>query len=132
MYLLWFFRCPAAAPDKADADIGDVIAAVGVVVDISKTTEEKLVAVAEIQKRLIVEKYFQAGVGTGNATGVAIVIDKADTTTDIGNEAAELKIVVDERCGCRGPEIAGIIDKVIIDSLSQSQFPTWSEKIAVE
>jgi len=37
------FSGPAAAPYKADADVGDVIAAVGVVVDISKTTEEKLI-----------------------------------------------------------------------------------------
>ena len=40
---LWLFPGPAAAPYKADADVGDVIAAVGVVVDISKTTEEKLI-----------------------------------------------------------------------------------------
>ena len=41
--IMAFSPGPAAAPYKADADVGDIIAAFVVVVDISKTTEEKLI-----------------------------------------------------------------------------------------
>ena len=65
-----------------------MIAAVGVVVDVFKATKEIFVAIAEIQKGLVVEEQFQAGVRADNAGDIAIVIDRADAATQIGGAAA--------------------------------------------
>ena len=77
-----------------------MIAAVGVVVDVFKATKEIFVAIAEIQKGLVVEEQFQAGVRADNAGDIAIVIDRADAATQIGVQlqlATALRLLPRER-----------------------------------
>lgn len=78
-----------------------MIAAVGVVVDVFKATKEIFVAIAEIQKGLVVEEQFQAGVrAADNAGDIAIVIDRADAATEIGGQlqlATALRLLPQER-----------------------------------
>ena len=105
-----------------------MIAVVAVVVDVFKLTEEILVAVAEIQKSLLVKKYFHARIRSDNAGDIAVVISRADAAAEVGDKDPKRQIEMNEWSRGRSPKISAMVNKGIIKPLPYSQLPTGLKK----
>lgn len=120
-------RSFAAAPSQTDADVPDVIAVAGVVIDRSYFVEKELVPIADIHKCSFVDEQFHPGLGPDRTSRVAVIPRHTDKSSEIRNDdIGHTEVIVQERCGRRSPNIPPIIDKLVVQCLPDPELPTGS------
>ena len=98
-----------------------MIAATFVVVDGFKPIEKELIPIPQIQKRALMHIELHACLWPNRSSGVSVIPHQANESPEIwDNDVRYVEIIVDERCRTSEPKITSVVNKIVVQRLSDS------------
>ena len=101
-----------------------MISPAGIIVDGVDPREKDVVAVAEVQKGVIMNEKFDADLRSSGSGDVSIIPGCTDECAEVRNDdVGEPEVIIEEGSSGRQPKIAAIVDERRVDGLAKSELP---------